>query len=159
MQNAFRFLAFSAFLCFLSAAAFLSAAEREIVTFDLEYANHMKRADPAAVRRGWDETFLTAALQGLVNRKAPRLYIFYVSQGGQNVDRYWFDLFSRPLPDGTPGWLEGRPVRQAESLEELLVFVAMFLHSYEPVASLTRVKNDGVQSLHPYFLSTILGTF
>ena len=130
MQNAFRFPVFSAFLCFLMAAAFLSAAERGIVTFDLEYANHIKRTDPAAVRRGWDETFLTAALQGLVNRKAPRLYIFYVSQGGQNVDRYWFDLFSRPLPDGTPGWLEGRPVRQAESLEEILV---LFKNDYRGV--------------------------
>ena len=102
------------------AASFSFAAEEPIVLYDLEYAQKVKRSDPNEMRRSWDETFLVAALQGLANRSAPRLYIFYVVQGDLQIDRYWFDLFRSPAPDGGPGWLEGRPMHQAGSLEELL---------------------------------------
>ena len=118
MKNAKRILAFLVF--FIAAAPLRSATEREIVTFDLEYARNVDRADPDSVRRSWDETLLAASLQGLANRKGPRLYLFYVKQWGVSIDRYWFELFRSPMPDGSDGWLAARPVHEAASLEELL---------------------------------------
>ena len=120
MKNAKWFLLVLVSLFAPAAAPLFAAAEDPVFTFDLEYARNADRADPAATRRAWDETFLIAALQGLVNRDAPRLYLFYVREGKRNIDRYWFDLFRSPDPDGTPGWIEERPVREVGSLEELL---------------------------------------
>ena len=75
MKHAKWFLLILVFLFALAAAPLFAAAESPVFTFDLEYAQNADRADPDAVRRAWDETFLIAALQGLVNRDAPRLYL------------------------------------------------------------------------------------
>ncbi|MBL9139443.1 MAG: hypothetical protein JNK85_26475 [Verrucomicrobiales bacterium] len=47
--------------------------------------------DPGAVHRVWDEMHLLAALQGLVNRDAPRFYLFFCSEWGVETDRFWWD--------------------------------------------------------------------
>lgn len=97
-----------------------SPADEPIGLFDLEPLHAVDLSDAAARRRVWDETYLVAALQGLVNRDAPRLYLFFTRLWGTATDRFWLDRLSEPFPDGAAGWLENRPRRQFESLDVLL---------------------------------------
>ena len=46
---------------------------------------------------------LLAALQGLVNRDAPRFYLFYCEEFGVDTDQFWFDWARTE-----DGWLAGR---------------------------------------------------
>jgi len=109
--------------------AALPQAEKPFYLYDLTQFRDFDRADKAAVRRAWDETFLVAALQGLANREEARLYVFFVAAQGVETDRFWLDLFSKAIPaNGSEparrGWLQGRERRQIDSLEELLTVFA-----------------------------------
>ena len=89
-----------------------------LYTYDLApvlaYDLHTERGS----RKAWTEAHLVAALQGLVNRNRPRLYITYVSgdtgrPGG--VDRFWLDHLRAP-----GGWLAKMPLRPLPTLESLV---------------------------------------
>ncbi len=82
-----------------------------IVYYDLTPLFALDLKDPAQRRRFWDETHLVVALQGLVNRSAPRLFIRYVQQ----PDDFWWEQMTAPH-----GWLAGRTVVRVPSLAELL---------------------------------------
>lgn len=106
-----------------------SQAEEPFYLYDLTQFRDFDRADGAAVRRAWDETFLVAALQGLANRDSARLYVFFVAAQGLETDRFWLDLFSKEIPaNGSEparrGWLQGRERREIGSLDELLTVFA-----------------------------------
>ncbi len=51
----------------------------------------------------WDEMQAVAALQGLVNRHGPRLYVFFVGDGAK-IDHYWLSTLQ-----AKGQWLAGRP--------------------------------------------------
>lgn len=106
-----------------------SQTEETFYLYDLTQFRDFDRADGAAVRRAWDETFLVAALQGLANRDSARLYVFFVAAQGLETDRFWLDLFSKEIPaNGSEparcGWLQGRERREIGSLDELLTVFA-----------------------------------
>lgn len=65
----------------------------------------------AARRRFWDQTQLAVAIQGLVNRTAPRLFLRYDA----SADDFWWDEMTR-----AGGWLAGRPVVRLGSIDQLL---------------------------------------
>ncbi len=67
--------------------------------------------DRREVRRLWDETHVAAALQGIVNRDAPRLLLRYNAA----PDDFWFGRMTGP-----GGWLHGRIIEQTDGLEDLL---------------------------------------
>ena len=79
-------------------------------TYDIEFLNQVNRDDPEEIRQVWDQTTLVSALQGLVNRREPRLYLFFVQNSNRNVDRYWLQIFSHEIssPSGAVkrGWLQ-----------------------------------------------------
>lgn len=50
----------------------------------------------------WDEMHALSTLQGIVNRTTATLYIDYVSENGKNIDKYWWDIYSKPGE-----WLSG----------------------------------------------------
>ena len=56
----------------------------------------------AQLRKSVSEATL-AALQGLVNRDAPRHYLFYCSGFGVDTDRFWFDWLRGDLELGRTG--------------------------------------------------------
>jgi hypothetical protein len=65
-------------------------------------------------RQAWDELQAVAALQGLVNRHGPRLYVFLVGDGAK-IDHYWLDTLR------TKGqWLAGRPLDPVSDVRALL---------------------------------------
>ena len=129
-----------------------AADTNPIIIFDLRYANQIDRNDPAQVTMVWDHCHLAAALQGLVNRDAPRLYLRYVDSqhGDQNVDDYWLDQLSRPGQ-----WLEGRPRVTVPSLVDLVTRFRLVIQGvvvYDPaVAATSNVASTvaGVESLLP----------
>lgn len=83
----------------------------EIVYFDMTSLFNLDLNDPVQRRRFWDETHLVVSLQGLVNRKAPRLYIRY----NQAPDDFWWNMMT-----SSEGWLHGREIKKVEGLENLL---------------------------------------
>ena len=89
-----------------------------LYTYDLTptlgYDLHTERGKNNA----WAEVHLIAALQGLVNRKQPRLYVTYVGGGTGKpggVDRFWLDHLRAP-----GGWLAAKSLRPLPTLESLV---------------------------------------
>jgi hypothetical protein len=65
-------------------------------------------------RRSWDEQQLLAALQGIVNRQQPRLYVFAIGHDGK-IDRYWLKKLRK-----SGQWLSNTKLREKASLESLI---------------------------------------
>ena len=66
-----------------------SEDERAVLcTFDLQPLLHVDCNELQQRRRIWDQQHLLAALQGLVNRDRPRLYVLAVGPDAK-IDRYW----------------------------------------------------------------------
>ncbi len=87
-----------------------------LYVFDLETYIQQKQDN-----RPWqyDVINLVSALQGLVNRDEPQLYVFFVHEGlsehQKNVDRFWLEKLRSP-----GGFLTNHEIVEIETLEELL---------------------------------------
>jgi len=69
-------------------------AKEPIRILDLRNWNNTDLRDSIKVCQFWDIMHATATLQGIVNRKKPRLYIRYVNNAqGLNVDDYWWNKY------------------------------------------------------------------
>ena len=95
----------------------VALAAEPVTLFDLRYAATLQDNDPARIRRIWDHCHLAAALQGIVNRDAPRLYLLYVESqhGAGNLDQYWLDKLRQP-----GAWLAEREVVTVTGIEALV---------------------------------------
>jgi len=88
-----------------------TAALEPIVLFDQTYLFQLDLSDERQRRRFWDESHLAAALEGLVNRTQPRLFIRYLKE----PDDFWWGQMTQP-----GGWLAKREIVRVASLDELL---------------------------------------
>ncbi|MCP4246183.1 MAG: hypothetical protein GY778_03960 [bacterium] len=86
-----------------------------ICIYDLTHTLNYDRADAVQAARAWDEVHAVSTLQGIVNRKAPRLYVRFVEHQGRNIDDWWLEQLSQP-----GRWLAGAERRPIGSLEELV---------------------------------------
>jgi len=84
-------------------------------TYDLTGTLAVDCSDARQVRHTWDEAHCVAALQGIVNRTQPRLYVFFVGGSKADVDHFWFDLLRKP-----GAWLANRPLRNLPDLPGLI---------------------------------------
>jgi len=82
-------------LCLLSASVG-AQGEKRLYTFDLTYTLKLDAHDPAVRRRIWDETHFVTSIQGLVNRKQPRLYVYLVGEESGRIDRFWMERLRAP---------------------------------------------------------------
>lgn len=89
-----------------------------LYTYDLaptlSYDLHTERGRNNA----WAEVHVTAALQGLVNRQKPRLYVTYVTDDGAKsgrIDRFWLAQLRSPK-----GWLSQTTLHPLPTLESLI---------------------------------------
>ncbi len=82
-----------------------------IVYYDLTPLRALKLDDDAQRWRFWDESQLVFALQGLVNRTEPRLFVRFIA----DADDFWWEQMT-----GADGWLAGRKVEKVSSLVDLL---------------------------------------
>ena len=92
-----------------------SEAKRQepIVYVDMRYTLRADYKDSLAVVGVWDDLHAISALQGIVNRDEPRLYIEYVETHGTSIDAYWWNRYRR---EGE--WLAGRDTICLQSVEE-----------------------------------------
>jgi hypothetical protein len=92
-----------------------SPAPGIVWTYDARPLRHLNLGDPANAAKVWDTLHLVAALQGLVNRESPSLYLFYCEEFGVDTDQFWFDWARTE-----DGWLRDADVRTVPSLEALV---------------------------------------
>ena len=114
----------------------LNAQENDsnlLYVYDARALRNVDRAKIDDVRSVWDQSLLISALQGLVNRDAPRLYLLFVQAFGIETDEFWLETFSKEIPNASPptkGWLADRTRRSVADLDELLT---IFADSYRGV--------------------------
>ena len=86
-----------------------------VYTFDAMPLRQLDLSKGANAAKVWDTMHVLAALQGLANRDAPRLYLFYCSANGIDTDRFWFDWFR-----GEDGWLARSTIQPLRDLKDAL---------------------------------------
>jgi hypothetical protein len=94
-----------------------------VYTHDARALQRLDVRDAGSAARVWDTMHLLAAVQGLVNRDAPRLYLFYCDDFGVETDRFWWDRYR-----DAAGWLGKAEVESLESIEAVLI---QFRNSFE----------------------------
>lgn len=92
----------------------MSQARHPIVVCDLGWLRDLPIGTPESRARNWDQLHAISALQGLVNRSEPLLYLLLVGAKGE-TDRYWLKRMTEP-----GAWLAGREVETVRTLDELL---------------------------------------
>ena len=98
-----------------ASAAGSARVPRTVWTYDARPLRRLDLREPAHATRTWDTMHLLAALQGLVNRDAPRFYLFYCEEFGVDTDQFWFDWARTE-----DGWLREAEVRVLASLDDAL---------------------------------------
>lgn len=93
----------AAVLSLVSVSCSCRGGAEPVVYLDMSAWRQVRADDADACARMWDELHCAATLQGVVNRRAPLLYIDYVANEFMEVDRFWWDECRR---EG--GWLAGR---------------------------------------------------
>ena len=139
-------------LSLLLVASASGAEPGPIRLYDLTYTLDIDAARPDQVQMAWDHCHAVAALQGLVNRHEPVLYIRFTHSRyrNQNIDHFWLEKLSEP-----GGWLHGRPIRRIETLTELVGQFRSYIRGvvvYDPnVAATSNVASTvaGVEDLLP----------
>jgi len=120
-----------------------------VTILDLQYTLKLTSSD---VKIAWDHCHAAAALQGIVNRDAPRIYLKYINSQtiNQNVDEYWLKKIT-----AKNSWLENAKVETAENLVSLINKFKPFLNGavvYDPnVPATSNVASTiaGVDNLLP----------
>ena len=90
----------------------------EIYVYDLRYMEKLDLANPNDAKKVWDECHLIAALQGLVNRESPKLYLLAIRnlENETNcIDEYWLNYLRK-----SGNWLDKTELIQIESLGEMI---------------------------------------
>lgn len=92
-----------------------AAEAKTLYTYDLTYTLKLDRDDPKQRRKVWDDAHFVASLQGIVNRREPRLYLYFVGGEDGSIDRYWLDKLR---VDGA--WLSKYQVQEIKNLDALI---------------------------------------
>lgn len=125
-------------------------APAEIFTFDTRPLARLDLKEPRNARRVWDEMHLAAALQGLANRDAARLYLFHCAEFGVDTDAFWLDWLR-----GEGDWLRRTRVVPVGQVEEVVarfrdVFDGLVVYDGEvPATSCAASTAAGVERLLP----------
>ena len=117
----------SSLLLILFMFACITCRSEKVVYLNLRHLNRVDYADSAAVLAMWDQLHAASTLQGIVNRKRPRLYVDYVMNGKTAVDEHWWNLYRCKGE-----WLSGRDTLTLYSVEEA---VRYFAHELDGVVA------------------------
>jgi len=88
---------------------------KQIQVFDARYLRKLDVRDPNGAAELWDTMHTVAAVQGLANREAPRLYVVFCAQFGVETDQFWLDWLR-----GEDGWLKNTELTTLTSPEEVV---------------------------------------
>jgi len=128
------------------------AEPASIKLYDLRYTLNIDSDRLDQVQMAWDHCHAVAALQGLVNRQGPALYVrFTESQHrNRNIDDFWLERLSGPGQ-----WLHGRKIERIASIVDLVEQFRSYVRGvvvYDPnVAATSNVASTvaGAESLLP----------
>lgn len=90
--------------------------------YDLSYLWQMSVSDPVQTKKIWDITEALVALQGIVNRSGPRLFIRFWPE-----DDTWYDR----MAGYTGTWLGGRSIVYSSGLNSLANLFSAFRNEYQ----------------------------
>lgn len=122
--------------------------QRPIACFDLKYTLKADYTDSLQLLSVWDDLHTVSVLQGIVNRKAPRLYVNYVVESAREIDTYWWNKYRRPGQ-----WLADRDTLPVADIEQLVRYFRDDIRGvvvYDPlVASTSNVASAvaGIENL------------
>ena len=107
----------AAILCggITGARAAVGGVVEPISVFDARYLRKLDVRDPNRAAELWDTMHTLAAVQGLANREAPRLYLLFCAEFGVETDQFWLDWLR-----GEDGWLTNRELATLTSPEEVV---------------------------------------
>ncbi|MEI7955133.1 MAG: GxGYxYP domain-containing protein [Verrucomicrobiota bacterium] len=88
--------------------------------FDARPMKNWDLSQPEKAAEVWDTMHVLTALQGIVNRDAPQLYLLYCAEFGVETDQFWLDWLR-----GEDGWLRQSQLVPIASLEQA---VGIFRH-------------------------------
>lgn len=91
----------------------LAAGPKMVHIFDARSLKARDLGKPENAAEVWDTMHALAALQGIVNRAAPRLYLLYCADFGVETDQFWLDWLR-----GENGWLGKTKMIPLGSLDE-----------------------------------------
>lgn len=137
-------------LCFVLILLLSSTASsgHTIGIFDLRYTLNTALDTPEGINTAWDDVHTVATLQGIVNRGAPNLYIYFVKEGKHDIDEYWWNRYSQKGE-----WLYGKKTITYKTIEELVSAYKTFIKGavvYDSnVASTSNVASSvaGIENL------------
>ncbi len=137
---------------FCLSPAVCTAATSPITIYDLRYTLQVDPTNPEQVEMAWDHCHAVAALQGIVNRDRPQLFIRFVDSqhARRNVDDYWLDRMTAP-----GRWLADIPTEKAGGIVNLVERFASCIRGvvvYDPnVAATSNVASTvaGAEDLLP----------
>lgn len=95
-----------------------ASATDDLVYFDLSYIHQTDLSDERARKDAYDQLHLVFTLQGIVNRRGPRLWVNFITAdqfGPTRIDEYWYGLLR-----ADSGLLAGRNVTTVDTLEGLV---------------------------------------
>jgi len=98
--------------CFLFTEPAHGAGPKEVYTLDCRSLKTLDLSQPENAVRVWETMHALGALQGLVNRDSPRLYLLYCAEFGVETDQFWLDWLR-----GEDGWLRDSRLVPLDSLE------------------------------------------
>lgn len=99
MRKIIVYLATVVFLLPITFCILISCKEHNsdvIGVYDLRYTLSYNLNDTKQVESLWDDIHAVVTLQGIVNRRGPRLFIHYIVTSGIDIDSYWWDKYREP---------------------------------------------------------------
>ncbi len=88
---------------------------KRIHVFDARYLRKLDLREAGPAAEVWDTMHALAAVQGVVNRKSPQLYVIFCADFGVETDQFWLDWLR-----GEDGWLKNSEVVTLTSPEAVL---------------------------------------
>lgn len=89
-------------------------AAEKIGIYDLRYTLQTDLNTRKGLDMAWDDVHAVSTLQGVVNRDVPRLYVYFVMEGKNDIDGYWWNKYAQKGE-----WLYGKETKEYATLEEL----------------------------------------
>ena len=119
-----------------------------IIILDMRYTLQGDMSNQQDVEKIWDHMHSIATLQGIVNRKAPHLFIRYVENKGVCIDDYWWNIYRKKGE-----WLAGRDTLVISNIVDAITYYKDKIKGvivYDPnVASTSNVASSiaGIEDL------------
>ena len=82
-------------MLFLLFGCYKVAGQEVIGLYDLHYTLETDLSTSEGRDIAWDDVHVVSALQGIVNRDVPQLYVFFVDRDHLDIDKYWLNKYRK----------------------------------------------------------------